>query len=90
MFSHNDIIIPAFPRGPEVHKDILTAGLLTLLPGEKRLPEKISGILFFSQNSNSQQRDCTGFPPDSLLIAKVCKPFSGAKVYKKPLNKCFC
>jgi len=58
---------------------MLMAGLLTMLPGDKRLPDKISGILFASRNSNLQQRDCSGLSPDSLLIAQM-QTYSAAKI----------
>ena len=91
MFSfHNDIVVLSFREETEILNIILKAGILTSLPGEKRLPEKSSGILFVSRNSNLQQRDCSGLTPDSLLIAMVCEPFSGAKIMKLYIDKGFC
>ena len=51
------------------------AGLLTLYPGHKRLPEfplvGFSGTVFMTSKGYLQQRDCSGFSPDSLLIARM-------------------
>ena len=46
------------------------AGLLTSLSLPARLPGDCQWLLVPANKDNSQQRDCSGLSPDSLLITK--------------------
>ena len=51
-------------------KHMHQAGLLTLLSGSQRLPDNSQWHLVACLKDNLQQRDCPGFPPDSLFITR--------------------
>ena len=66
----------------------LTAGLLTLLSQGELPSRQMVGQwrVVRLETDNSQQRDCTGFSPVSLLISHSCEPISVAKVRIKAVT----
>ena len=67
------------PRG---HINACNGRYSDLLPGSKRLPKPCSVTFVYAAKGNSQQPDCTGFSPVSLLNAMLGVPVADAKVRK--------
>lgn len=73
------------PRG---HINACNGRYSDLLPGSKHLPKPCSVTFVYAAKGNSQQPDCTGFSPVSLLNAILGVPVAGAKVRKNMRISC--